>query len=209
MITKLAGILNRVLDEEVRLQVGPIEYQVLVPEFVRRQLHAQIGREITLSTTQYLEGSQMSNRMVPRLVGFPGDVELEFFELFCTVDKIGVRKALKALNRPIQEIADAIQRNDSKWLTTLPGVGPQSAKQVIATLHQKVTKFALIPRYHVDGEALPRSAVASNIIEDAYQALLSVGHGPVEARARLDQVLTSGMSYSSAEEVLLAIYAKS
>ena len=92
MITKLAGVLNRVLDEEVRLQVGPIEYQVLVPEFVRRQLHSQIGKEITLSTTQYLEGNQMSNRMVPRLVGFPGEVELEFFELFCTVDKIGVRK---------------------------------------------------------------------------------------------------------------------
>jgi Holliday junction DNA helicase RuvA len=208
MITKLAGILNRVLDEEVRLQVGPIEYQVLVPEFVRRQLHAHIGKEITLSTTQYLEGSQMSNRMIPRLVGFPGDVELEFFELFCTVDKIGVRKALKALNRPIQEIADAIQRNDPKWLTTLPGVGPQSAKQVIATLNQKVTKFALIPRPQIDGAAAPQTAVASNIIDDAYQALLSVGHGPVEARARLDQALSNGKSYESAEDVLLAIYAK-
>jgi Holliday junction DNA helicase RuvA len=38
MITKVAGVLNRVLDEEVRLQVGALEYQVLVPEFVRRQL---------------------------------------------------------------------------------------------------------------------------------------------------------------------------
>lgn len=209
MITKLAGVLNRVLDEEVRLQVGPIEYQVLVPEFVRRQLHSQIGKEITLSTTQYLEGSQMSNRMVPRLVGFPGEVELEFFELFCTVDKIGVRKALKALNRPIQEIADAIQRNDAKWLTTLPGVGPTSAKQVIATLNQKVTKFALMPHLHVEGDdAAPRTAVASNIIEDAYQALLSVGHGPVEARARLDQVLSAGKKFGSAEDVLLAVYAK-
>ena len=36
MITKITGVLNRVLDEEVRLQVGPLEYEVLVPEFVRR-----------------------------------------------------------------------------------------------------------------------------------------------------------------------------
>ena len=41
MITKITGVLNRVLDEEVRLQVGPLEYQVLVPEFVRRQVQMQ------------------------------------------------------------------------------------------------------------------------------------------------------------------------
>ena len=38
MITKITGTLNRVLDDEVRLQVGAMEYQVLVPDFVRRQL---------------------------------------------------------------------------------------------------------------------------------------------------------------------------
>ena len=38
MITKITGVLNRVLDEGVRLQVGALEYQVLVPEFVRRAM---------------------------------------------------------------------------------------------------------------------------------------------------------------------------
>ena len=50
MITKLTGVLSRVLDEEARVQVGPVEYQVLVPEFVRRQLQTRLGEEITLST---------------------------------------------------------------------------------------------------------------------------------------------------------------
>ena len=48
MITKITGLINRVLDEEVRLQVGPIEYQILVPEFVRRNVQTQVGGEITL-----------------------------------------------------------------------------------------------------------------------------------------------------------------
>ena len=48
MITKLTGLLNRVLDEEVRLQVGQVEYQVLVPEFVRRQVQGRLGAEMTL-----------------------------------------------------------------------------------------------------------------------------------------------------------------
>src|SRR5215475_307305 len=144
MITKITGVLNRVLDEEVRLQVGPLEYQVLVPEFVRRQVQGHVGQDLTLHTSQYLDGNPMQGRVVPRLIGFTSEPELEFFELFCTVDKVGVRKALKALVRPVREIADAIQRQDAKWLTSLPGVGAATAEQIIATLKRKVTKFALM-----------------------------------------------------------------
>src|SRR6201993_5284219 len=76
--------------------------------------------------------------------------ELEFFELFCTVDKVGTRKAMKALVRPIREIANAIQRQDSKWLTTLPGIGTATAEQVIATLRRKVTRFAVLAEPRAD-----------------------------------------------------------
>ena len=44
------------------------------------------------------------------------------------------------------------------------------------------------------------------MIEDAYQALLSLGHSPVEARNRLDAVLTTGRSYKTVEDVLTDIY---
>jgi Holliday junction DNA helicase RuvA len=143
MITKITGVLNRVLDDEVRLQVGPLEYQVLVPDFVRRQLQGRTGQEIALHTSDYLDGNPMQGRVVPRLIGFLSEAELDFFELFCTVDKVGVRKAIKALIRPVRDIADAIQRQDTKWLTTLPGVGAATAEQIVATLRRKVTKFAL------------------------------------------------------------------
>ena len=47
MITKMTGTVNRVLDEEVRMQIGPLEYQILVPEFIRRILQHKHGEEIT------------------------------------------------------------------------------------------------------------------------------------------------------------------
>lgn len=206
MITKITGVLNRVLDDEVRLQVGAVEHQVLVPDFVRRQIQGKNEQELTLHTSEYLEGNPMQGRMVPRLIGFITEAELEFFELFCTVDKVGVRKAIKALVRPVREIADAIQRQDAKWLTTLPGIGPATAEQVVATLRRKVTKYALMPaRDGGEGPAKP-AAVDGNLIEDAYQALLSVGHSPNEARNRLDKVLASGTAHKSVEDILLAIY---
>ncbi|MFL5339461.1 MAG: Holliday junction branch migration protein RuvA [Gemmataceae bacterium] len=208
MITRITGTVNRVLDEELRLQVGPLEYQVLVPECVRRQLQMRTGGEVTLHTTQYLEGGQMSNRFIPRLIGFTSEVELEFFDLFCTVDGIGVKKALKSLARPIKEIADAIQRKDSKWLTTLPGVGGSSADKIVAALQRKVMRFALMaePRSAGEPEPMPEAVVQGDVLADAYNALLSVGHNPADARALLDQVLGSGKAVSSVEEVLMLIY---
>jgi Holliday junction DNA helicase RuvA len=205
MLTKITGTLTRVLDERVRLQVGALEYEVLVPELTRRQLQNRLGEELTLHTSHYLEGNPMQGRMVPRLIGFLGEAELEFFELFCTVDKVGVRKALKALMRPVREIADAIQRQDAKILTTLPGIGPATAEQMVATLRRKVTKFALMaPRVEGVGPAQP--AEADQMVQDAYQALLSVGHAPGEARERLEKVLAGGKQFKAVEDILLAIY---
>jgi Holliday junction DNA helicase RuvA len=208
MITKITGVLNRVLDEEVRLQVGPLEYQVLVPEFVRRHIQGHVGQDLTLHTSEYLDGNPMQGRVVPRLIGFTSEPELEFFELFCTVDKVGTRKALKALVRPVREIADAIQRQDTKWLTTLPGIGPATAEQIVATLRRKVTRFALMvePAEPSESGAAPAAVVDGNVLEDAYQALMSVGHSPVEARNRLDKVLAGGRSFGSVEEILLEVY---
>jgi Holliday junction DNA helicase RuvA len=210
MITKITGVLNRVLDEEVRLQVGALEYQVLVPEFIRRRVQGALGREMTFFTSHYFDGNPMQGRVVPRLIGFTTEAELDFFELFCTVDKVGTRKALKAMVRPVKEIADAIQRQDSKWLTTLPGVGAATAEQIIATLRRKVTKYALMTpagEESADGAAPSVATVIDgNVMEDVYQALMSVGHSPQEARNRLDKVLAAGKPFKSVEEVLLEIY---
>lgn len=206
MITRISGILQRVLDEEVRLLVGPLEYQVLVPEFVRRQLQAQLGRETTLAVFHYLEGNPNQGRMVPRLVGFVTEEEMDFFELFCEVDKIGVKKALKALARPPREIADAIQRQDGKWLTTLPGIGPGTAEKIVATLKRKVTRFALSGGASSEGTGGAVANIPGALMEDAYQALLTVGHSPQEARSRLDKVLAEGGTFSTVQEILLAVY---
>lgn len=209
MITRITGTLNRVLDEEVRLQVGALEYQVLVPEFVRRQVQMRVGQDLTLYTSHYLDGNPMQGRVVPRLIGFLSEPELDFFDLFCTVDKVGTRKAIKALTRPVREIADAIQRQDAKWLTTLPGVGAATAEQIVASLRRKVTRYALAPTPG-DGNGsenpTPTTVIDGNVLEDAYQALMSVGHNPVEARNRLDKALAGGKTFASVEELLMEIY---
>ncbi len=212
MITKLTGVLVRVLDEEVRVGVGPYEYQLLVPESVRRQLQLKVGEELTFHISEYLEGNQAGSRFVPRKIGFLTELELEFFDLFCTVDKIGVKKALKALSRSSREIANAISREDAKWLTTLPGIGATTAEQIVSTLKRKVTRFALMHEQGEPGSSgnqAPIDEKATKIIEDLYQALLSLGLGTLEARSKLDHALKSGQRFESVEEGITLIFSKS
>src|SRR5262245_46873809 len=205
MITSITGALTRVLDEDVRLQAGAFEYSVLVPEVVRRQLQTRLGDEVTLHTSHYLEGNQMAARLLPRLIGFLTEAEVEFFELFCTVDKVGAKKALKALVLPVHDIAGAIQRQDVKFLTTLPGIGAATAEQMVTTLKKKVANFT-----HPAAETAARPVATHDgrVIEDAYAALLNLGHNPVEARSRLDAALADGHTYPTVEALLTAVYSK-
>jgi Holliday junction DNA helicase RuvA len=235
MITKMTGLLTRIIDDEARLQIGAFEYQVLLPESVRRQIQLRVGHEITFHVTEYLEGNSGGNRFVPRRIGFNTEMELEFFELFCTVEKIGAKKALRAMARPVKEIADAIARQDSKWLSTLPGIGATTAEQIVTTLKRKITKFAMMsappappepaPDAVVDekangkkpakkkAEAAPEpeplfTAADGQLIDDVYQALMGLGLNPIEARAKLDALLTCGKPFKNLQDALTLIYAQ-
>ncbi len=86
----------------------------------------------------------MVSRLVPRLVGFLSAIDREFFDIFCSVDGVGVRKALRAMVRPVRELARTIQDQDMKVLSTLPGIGEATAERIVAKLRRKVGKFALI-----------------------------------------------------------------
>ena len=134
MITKITGKSISVGCDELTLAVGAVEHGVLIPDFARRNLQDQVGREISLHTIEYLEGNPMQGRLIPRLVGFLNPIEREFFLMFCEVDGVGVKKALRAMVRPVQEVATLIEDQDAKGLATLPGVGPATAERIIAKL---------------------------------------------------------------------------
>lgn len=205
MLSAITGTINRILSDAVRLQVGPFEYEVLVPELIVRQLQGNTGQEITLHTSHYLEGTPMQGRLIPRLIGFLNEAEREFFELFCSVEGVGVRKALKAMCRPVPEIADAIQRGDKRTLEEFPGIGRASAEKIINALRNKVTKFALMRK---GAEAPTEEPSEPDIWDLAYEALRSVGHTAEEARQMLERAKQTGRRFENPEEVLLAIYAQ-
>ena len=118
MITRIKGDLIHLADETATLAAGTFDYQVLIPDFVRRQLQNRVGSQISLHTVHYLEGNPAQGKLTPRLVGFLSEVEREFFEMFCSVDGVGVRKALRAMVRPVRDVAALIADQDAKGRVT-------------------------------------------------------------------------------------------
>jgi len=214
LITQIRGILRTVGEEELTLAVEPVELSVLIPEHTRRQLQQRVGELVALHTVFYIEGGQMGARMTPRLVGFLSPIDREFFEIFCSVDGVGVRKALRAMVRPVRELARTIQDQDVRTLATNPGIGEATAERIVAKLRRKVGKFALIVAA-ADPTADGRGAGGSNgqaenaepdVIRDTFAALLSVGHTESQARQAIDQALAGKKKFKSVADMIDAIY---
>jgi len=205
LITKITGQLVALQNDVLTLRIDAYEHEVLIPEFTRRQLQSELGQQISLHTIEYLEGNPMQGRMTPRLIGFTSEVEREFFELFCSVDGIGVRKALRAMVRPVKEVATAIEEQDAKGLSTLPGIGPAMAERIIAKLRRKVPKFALMV---TRGEAA-KAEVQPDVVSETYEILRQLGHSESDARRLLDVALAAKKRYKDVQDLIEAIYQQS
>lgn len=206
MITRIHGRLL-VLDEEFcDLAVPPLEYRIMLPEFARRQLQSRVGEDVSLHTLHYLEGNAaQGGRLTPRLIGFISEIEREFFEIFCSVDGVGVKKALRAMVRPVPDVARAIEQQDVKSLTTLPGIGAATSERIVAKLRRKMAKFALlVPGHDTGGADMER-----DVLDETYQILMSLGYSESEGRQKLDRAVESGKKFKDVDSLLQAIWERS
>jgi len=205
MITKITGTLAGLDDDAAILTVPPFEYLVYIPECNRLELQMRIGDAVSLHTIHDIEGGSTGSKMVPRLTGFLRQAEREFFELFCQVDGIGVKKALRAMSRQVRDIATDIEQQDVAAVSSLPGIGPAMADRVIAKLRRKMPRFALM----VGTDRGGASVATPDVIRDTFQSLLLLGHNDHEARRLIDGATTGKKKYKSVDELIRAIYDRS
>lgn len=205
MITKITGKLLTLSETTCTLLNEPFEYEIFVTDFTRRALQLKVDEVVTLHTIHYIDGNpQKGGRMTPRLVGFDSAIERQFFEVFCSVPGLGVKKALRALVRPVRDIAHSIEQQDIKALTTMPGIGAAMAEKIVAQLRRKMAKFALLAKQELAAQST--DSVEHNIADETFQILVSLGHPEAEARRLLEQPLASKKKFKSVEDLLQAVY---
>ena len=206
MISRLKGQVVDSKDNTVIIEVNGLGYEVLVPTSVFQRLDAAKEADGTISLTTYHYFVMTPSTATPVLVGFLNELEKDFFLRFISVSGIGPKAAVKALNRSIAEIARAIDEGDAAFLKTLPGIGQQKAKDVIAKLQGKVGRFGLIP----DKAIKTSDAVVVRAFQDeALVVLMQLQYKKPEALEMIAKAVERKKEIKTVEELLNEIYAGS
>ncbi|TRZ95813.1 Holliday junction DNA helicase RuvA [bacterium] len=202
MICRICGKVIEKGTSYISVDIGGICYEVLIPQTVMQRLEENISSDnsISLITYHYLQVEH--SKSTPVLVGFLNEIEKEFFEIFITVSGIGPRAALKALNQPISLIAKAIDEADIEFLRSLPGIGQQRAREIIAKLQNKVGKFGLIQ----DGRIKEEKVKSKGITEEVLAVLTQLQYKKSEAELMIKKALERSSDIETSEELLNEVY---
>lgn len=202
MIARISG---KVIEKGVNfllIDVNGLCYEVLIPQAVMQKLNEDLINNQTVNLITYHYHHVEPSRATPILIGFLNEIEKEFFQTFITVSGIGPRAALKALNQPISLIAKAIDEADIAFLKSLPGIGQQRAREIIAKLQNKVGKFGLIQD---EGSTLSKKE-ARGFEEDALQVLTQLQYKKPEAQSMIKKALERSPDIETTEELLNEVY---
>lgn len=126
MIAHLRGIVHRLKEEEVSIDVGGIGYRVYVPITVWDELKDEKESELKIST--YVREERLD------LFGFLTENDRILFERFIALNGIGPRHALELSAVPKSLLMQAIGSQEPKLLTTIKGIGKKTAEKLLVDL---------------------------------------------------------------------------
>jgi len=199
VFARIAGsLIERTADAAI-VEAGGLGYEIVLPPCIAEKIPATPGAHVSLEIYAVVNLDGNTGRFT--YYGFTNSIEREFFEALITVASIGPRSAARAFSAPMSTIAAAIDRGDYGFLKSLPGIGQQKARDIVAKLQGKVAKFLLIQ----DAPAARPSAIP-DFADEALAVLLQLGYKRGEAEAMIRETLEGNAGIDDAERLLAEIY---
>lgn len=206
MIGYIEGEILRRAPDGILLKAGHIGYEILLDPITLERAVSQAAKSGRVSLFIYYHVTDRQPK--PVLIGFLSPDDKEFFQAFITVAAIGPMKAVKALTKPVAEVARAIEDKDTGFLSKLSGIGKRTAEKIIATLHGKVTRFAgeaarNQPEADVPEMSLEREDIASQVGDVLVEQL---GHSATSARRMIKEAFGRNPAIATPEDLFDEIY---
>lgn len=188
VIAYLSGACIARWQQAIVVQTGGIGYCVYVPD-------PSAFSDDTVSVWVHHHWSQEQGAT---LYGFSSQVDLHVFGLLVEAQGVGPRLALQCLAAlPASSLVGALVNEDTKTLSSVPGIGEQKAKKIAFQLRDKAQNVA-------QRIEMPHSSNMQTI-QDVRAALLSLGYNQreieqavsavdVAAEERFDTLLRKALS---------------
>ena len=199
MFARISGALIERSGDTAIVETGGLGYEIVLPPCIAQKVPTKAGERVILEIYAVVNLEGNSGRFT--YYGFTNGIERDFFEALLTVASIGPRSAARAFSLPMSTIAAAIDRGDYNLLKSLPGIGQQKARDIVAKLQGKVAKFLLIQ----DAPA-PAPASIPDFADEALAVLVQLGYKRAEGEAMIRQTLDREPQLDQAEQVLAEIY---
>jgi Holliday junction DNA helicase RuvA len=198
VFSRISGTLLERGPESALIEAAGLGYEIVVPPSVANKLPTAPGSAVVLEIYAQLQIDGNSARFT--YFGFSNAIEREFFEALISVASIGPKSAARAFSAPMARIARAIEEGDHAYLRTLPGIGQQKAREIVAKLQGKVTRFLLIQDAPTPGKAIPHFAT------EALAVLIQLAYKRTEAEEMIASTLKAAPHVTDAETLLAEIY---
>jgi len=198
VFARISGALIERSGDAAIVEAGGLGYEIVLPPCIAEKVPTKPGSVVVLEIYAVVNLDGKSGRFT--YYGFTNAIERQFFEALLTVASIGPRSAARAFSLPMSTIAAAIDRGDYNLLKTLPGVGQQKARDIVAKLQGKVMKFLLIQ------DAPPLPASIPDFADEALGVLIQLGYKRNEGEAMIRQTLEREPQIDQAEQLLSEIY---
>jgi len=209
MISEITGevLYDRIARQSLLVRVSSLCYEIFVPSGIAVRLRTAPPSErlnpLTFYTIYYIDGALGGGHLTPKLVGFLDPLDREFFETFTTVPGVGFMRALKCLVRPLNEIALAIERGDTDFLTGLPFIGTKTAERIVTELRGKMAKFALA---RAEEPLSVEHESSSELKQEALQVLEQLEYSRSEAQRMVDEIFSRHKNLKSTEDFLRRLF---
>ena len=134
MLAYIRGKLEMKMTGYIVVDVGGLGYKIFMSETGIDKL-GNLGNQVKVYTYYRVREDDIS------IFGFNTLEELKMFELLIGVSGVGAKTAISMMDvcEP-SEFALAVISEDIKTLTTIPGIGPKSAKRIVLELKDKIKK---------------------------------------------------------------------
>ncbi len=172
MIERLVGQCAVKQASSIIVDVNGVGYGVEMTEAGLARL--SVGDTVTVWVHTYVREDAL------RLFGFLVHEERQLFHLLLSVSGVGPKLAMGILSGvDARQLIDAVERDDSDLLETVPGIGQRQSKKIILELKPKLAKIAGIvansPAPPVVG-ASKANGLSAETLKDLKSALENFGY---------------------------------
>ena len=172
MIGYLEGKLKRLDASTALIVANGVGYEVHVSLQTYYKLEGKPEAALTIHT--HVREDMLA------LYGFATDEEKFAFEKLISISGIGptlAQKILSGIDPP--DLADAVAREDTRKLSSIPGVGKKTAERICLELRDKLV-------FDATKTVAPSSPSRTSIDDDVHSALINLGYRPRDAEMALD-----------------------